>query len=203
MAEPDVLYPHDALPVGSKGRLSSGWWGMVWVVATEASLFGYLLFGYFYIAAQHPGAWPPGGMRPELALPIGGTIVLLAGSATMWWGERGIRRGRSGQLLAGLGLSILLALAFVGLEGVEWSRKAFTPQSDVYGSLYFTITGFHLLHVLVGALMLAALFVWTMLGCFGERRHSTVSIGVVYWHFVTVVWLFVFATFDIAPYLAR
>jgi heme/copper-type cytochrome/quinol oxidase subunit 3 len=59
------------------------------------------------------------------------------------------------------------------------------------------------LHVLVGVLMLALLFVWTCLGYFGARRHSTVSIGVLYWHFVTAVWVAVFLAFYVTPYLAR
>lgn len=201
MAE-NMLYAGHPLPVGSKGRLSSGWWGMLTVLATEAALFAYLLFSYYYIAAQHTGPWPPGGV-PKLELAIPGTIVLLLGSATMAWGEAGVRRGRRGQLLAGLGISIVLALVFVVLEGIEWSRKGFTLMTDAYGSLYFTVTGFHLLHVLVGVLMLAMLFIWSALRYFGVRRHSTVSIAVMYWHFVTAVWVAVFFTFYVTPYLDR
>ena len=201
MAE-NMLYAGHPLPVGSKGRLSSGWWGMLTVLATEAALFAYLLFSYYYIAAQHTGPWPPGGV-PKLELAIPGTMVLLLGSATMAWGEAGVRRGRRGQLLAGLGISIVLALVFVVLEGIEWSRKGFTLMTDAYGSLYFTVTGFHLLHVLVGVLMLAMLFVWSALRYFGVRRHSTVSIAVMYWHFVTAVWVAVFFTFYVTPYLDR
>jgi cytochrome c oxidase subunit III len=202
MAEAATLYDGEALPVGSKGRLSSGWWGMLTVIATEASLFAYLLFSYFYIAAQVTSPWPPEG-RPRLELAIAGTVLLLLGSVTMWWGERGIRAGRRGQLLIGLGVSVLLALAFVGLEGIEWSRKTYTLMSNAYGSLYFTITGFHLLHVLVGVAMLTMLFVWTLLDYFGVRRHSTISIAVMYWHFVAAVWVAVFLTFYVTPYLAR
>ena len=202
MAEDATLYAGGPLPVGSKGRLSSGWWGMLTVLATEAALFAYLLFSYYYIAAQHTGPWPPGGV-PKLELAIPGTIVLLLGSATMAWGEAGVRRGRRGQLLAGLGISIVLALVFVVLEGIEWSRKGFTLMTDAYGSLYFTVTGFHLLHVLVGVLMLAMLFIWSALRYFGVRRHSTVSIAVMYWHFVTAVWVAVFFTFYVTPYLDR
>jgi len=202
MADADRLYAGHALPVGSKGRLSSGWWGMLGVIATEAALFSYLLFSYFYIAAQRVGAWPPSGL-PKLGLAIAGTVVLIAGSVTMWWGERGIRRGRRGPLLLGLGLSILLAIAFIALELTEWTHKGFSVSTDVYGSLYFTMTGFHMLHVIVGVIMLAALFVWACLGYFGMRRHSTVSIGVMYWHFVTVVWVAVFASFYVTPFLAR
>jgi Heme/copper-type cytochrome/quinol oxidase, subunit 3 len=199
-AENDGLWRGEPLPVGSKGRLSSGWWGMIAVIGTEASLFGYLLFSYFYVAAQTVGPWPPRG-KPKLALAIAGTVVLLLGSGTMWWGEKGVRAGKRGQLLFGLGASVLLALAFVALEGKEWSDKGFSLSSDAYSSLYFTVTGFHLLHVIVGAVMLATLFVWTLFGYFGVRRHSTVSIGVIYWHFVTAVWIAVFLTFYATPYL--
>lgn len=197
-----TLYAGEALPVGSKGRLSSGWWGMLALIATEAALFAYLLFSYYYIAAQVVGRWPPDG-PPKLDLAIPGTIVLLLGSLTMWWGEAGVRKGRRSQLLIGLGVSILLALAFIALEGTEWTKKGFSLASDAYGSLYFTVTGFHLLHVIVGVLMLSLLFVWSCLDYFGARRHSTVSIAVMYWHFVTAVWVAVFFTFYVTPYLAR
>lgn len=200
MADATTLYQGQALPIGSKGRLSSGWWGMWTVIATEAALFAYLLFSYFYVGAQSTGRWPPDG-PPPLALAVAGTVVLLVGSVTMWWGERGIRAGNRTQLLIGLGSSVLLAVAFLVLEGIEWSHKSFTPRSHAYGSLYFTVTGFHMLHVIVGVLMLAMLFVWTLLGYFGARRHSTVSIAVMYWHFVAAVWIAVFLSFYAVPYL--
>lgn len=196
------LYGGEALPVGSKGRLSSGWWGMIMVIASEAALFAYLLFSYFYVAAQSKGAWPPGG-PPKLNLAIAGTIILALGSVTMWWGEKGIRAGRQGQLRLGLAASIALGVAFVALEGFEWAHKDFTPASHAYGSLYFTVTGFHLAHVIVGVVMLATLLVWASLGYFGVRRHSTVSIAVLYWHFVTVVWAAVFLAFYVSPYLSK
>ncbi|MBC7484113.1 MAG: heme-copper oxidase subunit III [Rhizobacter sp.] len=201
MADATLLYDGHALPVGSKGRLSSGWWGMLMLILTEAALFAYLLFSYFYISAQAIGKFPPGG-APALDLALPGTAILLVGSVTMWWGERGVRAGRNGQLLIGLAVSILLALAFVGLEGYEWAHKDFTPKSHAYGSLYFTITGFHLAHVLVGVLMLAMLFVWALFGYFGIRRHSAVSIAVMYWHFVTAVWVAVFLTLYVVPRLS-
>jgi heme/copper-type cytochrome/quinol oxidase subunit 3 len=188
------------LPVGSKGRHASGWWGMLSVIATEATLFAYLLFSYFYIASHAVTTWPPHG-PPGLGLAIPGTLVLVAGSGTMWWGERGIARGRAVQLMAGIGLSLLLGIAFIAMEGIEWAGEPFHLASGVYSSLYFTITGFHLAHVVVGLAMLAVLLAWTALGCFDAERHSAVSIGVLYWHFVTIVWLAVFFTFYIAPRL--
>lgn len=173
---------------------------MLTVIATEATLFAYLLFSYFYIASHARGTWPPHGM-PTLTLAIPGTIVLLAGSFTMWWGERGIDRNRPGQLLFGIAASIILGIVFIMLEGREWAGEPFHLASGVYSSLYFTITGFHLAHVVVGLLLLIVLFIWTARGYFDANRHSAASIGVLYWHFITIVWLAVFFTFYIAPRL--
>lgn len=190
-----------ALPIGSKGRLSSGWWGMWTIIGTEAALFAYLLFSYFYLASQVHGAWPPDG-PPKLGIAVPGTVVLLAGSATMWWGERGIRAGRSRQLLLGIAATLALGVVFLGLQMLEWHAKPYGITSHVYGSIYFTVTGFHMVHVAAGLVLLAVLFGWTALGYFGAQRHSAVSIGVIYWHFVTAVWLAVFLTFYVAPYLS-
>jgi cytochrome c oxidase subunit 3 len=196
-----TVYDGMPLPVGSKGRLSSGWWGMWTILGTEAALFAYLLFSYFYVAAQTTGKWPPVG-PPRLQIAIAGTVILFLGSATMWWGERGIRAGRRRQLLLGIAATLVLGIAFLGLQIVEWHAKPFGIGTDVYGSLYFTVTGFHMMHVAIGLLLLAVLFVWTALNYFGAPRHSAVSIGVIYWHFVTAVWIAVFLTFYVAPYLS-
>jgi cytochrome c oxidase subunit III len=95
----------------------------------------------------------------------------------------------------------VLGIVFLGLQMLEWRNKPFSLATNAYSSLYFTITGFHMAHVLAGLVILAFLLVWALLGYFDERRHSAVSIGTIYWHFVTVVWLFVFATIYITPYL--
>jgi heme/copper-type cytochrome/quinol oxidase subunit 3 len=196
-AQMDLARP---LPVGSKGRLSSGWWGMWCVLATEAALFAYLLFSYFYIAAQAPAPFVDGG-APKLTVALPGTLILVAASLTVWWGERGIMRGHAGRLRIGIGATLVLGTIFVALQLHEWRGKKFSVDKDAYGSLFFTITGFHMAHVVFGLLMLLVLLVWASLGYFDQRRHSAVSIGAIYWHFVTVVWLAVFATLYLTPYL--
>jgi heme/copper-type cytochrome/quinol oxidase subunit 3 len=196
-----AAYCGPPLPIGSKGRLSSGWWGMLTVIGTEAALFAYLLFSYFYIGSQAGGAWPPDG-PPKLSIAVTDTVILLLGSATMWWGERGIRQDRRWQLLVGIAATLVLGIVFLFLQGVEWSNKPYTLATSVYASLYFTVTGFHMIHVIVGLLVLLILFVWTSLGYFGTLRHSAVSIGVIYWHFVTAVWIAVFMTFYVTPFLS-
>jgi cytochrome c oxidase subunit 3 len=143
-----------------------------------------------YIAAQAHAPWPTGG-PPKLGIALAGTAILLAASGTVWWGERGIMRGRPGQLRLGLAATLVLGTLFIGLQLYEWRHKPFTLTKDVYGSLFFTITGFHMAHVAAGLVMLLVLLAWSTLGYFDERRHSALSIGAIYWHFVTAVWLVV------------
>ncbi|MBS0331497.1 MAG: heme-copper oxidase subunit III [Proteobacteria bacterium] len=196
----DVLVPAKPLPVAPQGQRASGWYGLMFLIATEAALFVYLLFSYFFLASQAPGAWPPSGAPPILVSAIN-TGVLLASSVTAWWGQKGIEKGQTGRLILGLSLSLILGAVFAGVQAHEWLNKPFTPKTDAYGSLYFTITGVHIAHVLVGLLILACLIVWAAMGRFDARRHLHVTLGVLYWHFVDAVWLVVFTTFFITPRL--
>lgn len=196
----DTTLYQQPLPVGSVGRRSSGWWGMLTLVVTEASLFAYLLFSYFYLASQAHGTWLPTA-TPSLKLALPNTIILIASSFVLWWGERGIRQGQRARLLIATSVTLVMGIIFAILQVKEWHNKSFSISDHAYGSLYYTITGFHMAHVLGGLLILAALLLWTALGHFDERRHSAVSIGAIYWHFVDVVWLAVFSTFYLYPYL--
>jgi len=90
---------------------------------------------------------------------------------------------------------------FVLVQATEWMAKPFTLGSSSFASLYFVTTGFHLAHVIVGLGILAALFVWTALDYFSPRRRLAISAGVIYWHFVDAVWLCVFFTYYVTPYL--
>jgi cytochrome c oxidase subunit 3 len=192
--------PAGALPMGSAGKHASGWFGILALIVTEGSLFFYLLLCYFYLAMQAPVAWPPGG-PPRLMVPALNTLVLLASSLAVWASERAIKRGRRAIALTAMAVAIALGTAFVVVQLGEWRNKAFSLTTHQYGSLYFTITGFHLLHVVIGLGVLLFLFLWMALGYFDERRHAALTIGGVYWHFVDAVWLFVFASLYLTPYL--
>src|ERR1700685_516759 len=160
----DMALRNQTLPVGSFGRRASGWFGVWCVVATEGSIFVYLLFTYFYLASQAVGNWPP-GRAPSLQLAGPNTVILLLSSAALVWAERsGARRASRGRLLGGLALAFVLGCIFVGIQLAEWSSRPFSLSSGTYGAIYFTMTGFHLAHVVVGLLMVALLFVWAGLG---------------------------------------
>jgi heme/copper-type cytochrome/quinol oxidase subunit 3 len=96
---------------------------------------------------------------------------------------------------------LLLGTVFAVVQFFEWHAKAFQLGTSSYASLYFATTGFHIAHVIIGLVVLAAILLWTALDYFSPRRRLTVSAGVLYWHFVDVIWLLVFTTYYITPYL--
>jgi len=188
------------LSVGSIDHRASGWWGMLGVIATEGALFAYLLFSYYYVALQpHTEPWLP-EVPPSLRLALPNTIILILSSVAVWWGERGARKHARWRALLGLAIGFVLGAIFIGIQLMEWHNKSFSVTSHPYGSLYFTITGFHLAHVLMGLFVLLSLIVWIALGYFSAPRDAPISIGSIYWHFVDVVWLTVFFTFYITPH---
>ncbi|MGZ8160095.1 MAG: cytochrome c oxidase subunit 3 [Methylobacter sp.] len=196
----DAIQLDKPLPVGSEGKRSGGWWGVLALIVTEGSLFGYLLFTYFYLASQTEQHWPPEGL-PMLAIPGVNTLILLASSVFVWACERCIQHRQLRWSLASMALAFILGVCFVVIQLNEWGKKSYDMTSNLYGSLYFTITGFHMLHVIIGLIILLMLLLWIALGYFDDRRYAAVTIGGLYWHFVDVVWLFVFTTLYLTPYL--
>lgn len=193
-------YP-PSLPSEVSGSRSPGWWGMVFLIMTEAVLFATFIASYFYVEALSP-QWPLGGIaKPDLTLPIPMTVILLSSSVPLLWAENGIRHGKQGQLRLGFALSFILGAIFLSLQLIEYSRKDFGLRTNVYGSLFFTITGFHGLHVFIGLLLNALMQVRAWLGHFNERRRLALETTAMYWHFVDVVWIFIFTSLYLSPYL--
>ncbi|HEY1781065.1 MAG TPA: cytochrome c oxidase subunit 3 [Roseiarcus sp.] len=195
------IAPRLDLPVGSIGRHANGWWGMMMLLVTEGALFVYLLFAYYYDAVQHSRDWLPDDL-PGFKLSLPDTIILILSSVVVWRGESLLKQGRSaGATAIYLAVGALMGVVFIAVQALEWSGKKFTPFTSSYGSLYFTITGFHMLHVAAGVFILATLSLWCALGYFNRIRSAPVSIGAIYWHFVDAVWLVVFFTFYVTPRL--
>jgi cytochrome c oxidase subunit 3 len=199
MTEVAIAQPKD-LPVGPIGRRGVGYYGVATLIASEAALFTYLLFAYFYTGATAQRGWllEP---HPDLKLAIPNTLLLLASSFVAWFGERGVHAQHRAQALIGFAGAFVMGVIFVIVQWFEWQAKTFSIGTSSYASLYFVTTGFHIAHVVVGLLVLAALFAWTALDYFSPRRRLTVSAGVLYWHFVDIVWIFVFTTYYLTPYL--
>ena len=190
-----------ATPEPLSGSRATAWWGMVALLTTEGTLFLILIFSYFYLRWESP-RWPPEGIPlPSFTYIIPATILLLGSSAPMVWAEMGIKRGNQNALRIGAASAWVMAACFMGLELYEWTHLSFGPKTNAYGSLYFTITGFHLAHLSVALTLSAYLQLRAWLGHFDARRHLAVENVSLYWHFVDAVWIVVFSTVYISPFI--
>lgn len=193
------------LAVETPSGRPTGEWGMFFFVATEATLFACLLASYFYLQFIHGGEWPPAGIeKPKLGKPLIMTVLLVASSGPMIWADWAIRRGRMRQVLVAMPITIVLGLAFLGLQASEYAEKLtkFTPQSNAYGSMFYVITGFHGIHVTIGLIMIGYIWMAAALGKFSAGRHERVRMVSIYWHFVDAVWIFILFTLYLSPHLA-
>ncbi len=136
---------------------------------------------------RHMGAW---------GIPAINTLILLTSGVTVTWAHHGLRAGRRSTLILGLFLTVALGLLFVGLQAYEYihaySDLNLTLGAGIYGSTFFMLTGFHGLHVSIGALMLIVMLARSIAGHFTPERHFAFEATAWYWHFVDVVWLGLF-----------
>ena len=189
------------VPTG-QGR-SLAWWGMVMTILTEGTLFAMLVFVYYYLYSRTP-SWPLGEIRPpELLVVSIRTVLLLASSATMSAADRAIRRGRTGIASVSLVMTVLLGAVFMAGHAEEMLRlpEEFTWATNVYGSLFYVIVNFHGAHLLIGLLMLAFAYVALRRGRYTADSHEGLKVTGMYWHFIDVVWVFVFPTLYLVPHL--
>jgi heme/copper-type cytochrome/quinol oxidase subunit 3 len=174
---------------------------MVVLIMTEAMIFAGLLGSYFFVRATSP-EWPLGGIHPpELARISVFTVVLLGSSLPVFWAEAGIRKGNQRRLRLGLLASFLLGATFMVNLVFEYEELGFGLRDNAYTSLYYAITGLHGLHVVVGLLINLVVQIKAWQGKFSAQRHLTVEIFGLYWHFVDVVWIFVFSSLYVSLHL--
>jgi cytochrome c oxidase subunit III len=189
-----------AKAVGEEGY-PPGWWGMVGLIATEAMIFAGLLSAYFFLRASSP-VWPQGGIEPPPLDRISVfTVVLLGSSIPLFWAEAAVRRNRIGRLRVALFISFLMGAAFLVNQVLEFKDLTFNIRENAYASIFIVTTGLHGLHVVAGLLMSMVVQLKARLGHFNAERHLTVAIFVLYWHFVDVVWIFVFSSLYLSVHL--
>jgi cytochrome c oxidase subunit III len=154
--------------------------GMVVFVASEAMFFATFFGAYFTIYSVNP-VWPPAGfprLEPGLATAL--TVVLVSSSATLQLGIRAIRRDRARVLLGWL---------------YDYSLLGFGVRDGIFGSLFYVMTGLHMAHVFGGVVFLLLVLLQGFGGQLSDASHDSLEAGAIYWHFVDVVWICLFATF--------
>ena len=163
-------------------------------ILSEVMLFGALFAAYFVIRSES-GGWPPDGQeRPELLLPGLNTLLLVSSSFTMQWAVRAIGHGQVAAMRRGVRLTILLGTIFILIQGYEFANNGFGLQAGVFGSTFYTLTGFHGAHVLAGLGVLSIVATRARHGLISREHHTIVEGASYYWHFVDVVWVFLFST---------
>jgi cytochrome c oxidase subunit 3 len=173
--------------------------GIILFIVSEAMMFGAFFAQYFYNRILSD-AWPsrvglpPGFERvPSFPLPVILTVVLVASGFTAHFAQNAIRRDDRDAFQGWLIVTILLGVSFLSGQAYEYTNlivsEGFTITSGIYGSVFFTLTGLHGLHVTVGVLVLIGVLIRAFMGHFSSRSHFGVEGTVLYWHFVDAVWL--------------
>ena len=200
--------PADRLPPNETGleaqpsRFSAGMWAVILFISSEAFFFGALFTTYFFLRARIPEWEPVFGEKPTwqvdpilgIGLPTINTIELLLSSVTMQLAVNAIKKGDRNGLRNWLIPTLILGVLFLIGQGYEYTRLGFLPDNGVFAAVFFTLTGFHGLHVTGGVLMNLYVFARTMGGQFTKNRHLAVEAASIYWHFVDVVWIGLFFT---------
>ena len=186
---------HAARPADAAAERTTLLLGVRLFILSEVMLFGAFFTAYFVLRFQAP-RWPPQGDvdRPELLLVGINTLILLASSVTMQWATRRIARGDAAGLRRGLAATLLLGAVFLVVQGYEFATNGFGFADGIFGSTFYTLTGFHGAHVLAGLLLIGAVANRARLGLIDQARHTAVEAVGYYWHFVDVVWVFLFVT---------
>jgi heme/copper-type cytochrome/quinol oxidase subunit 3 len=175
------------------------------VVGTEAMFFLSLIVAFVYFSLA------PGFKHLQLSvLDIKSTgifsLFLFSSSFTYWRAESNYRRGNMNRLKIWLLFTLLLGLIFLGGQGKEYLKlfhEHVNISSDTFGTSFFTLTGFHGLHVLVGLIIISIVTGLAFLGDFDIDESSVIRTVGIYWHFVDIVWVFVFLVIYVVPYLNR
>ena len=153
----------------------------------------------------YEAAWPtngPGAVGGQFSameawgIPALNTLILLTSGATITWAHWGLKENRRSHLIVGLLVTILLGVTFLSLQAYEyrhaWHEMNLTLGSGIYGSTFYMLTGFHGLHVTIGAIMLTVMLIRALRGHFTPKNHFAFEAAAWYWHFVDVVWLGLF-----------
>ena len=182
-------------------------YGMILFIASEVMFFVAWFWAFFdaslftnesiqYARVQFTGGvWPPKGTEvlDPLNLPLLNTLILLTSGTTVTWAHHALLHNDRRGLKIGLWLTIILGATFTCVQAWEYAHAPFAFKNTIYGATFFMATGFHGAHVLIGTIFLIVCLVRSYAGQFTPKQHLGFEFAAWYWHFVDVVWLFLFS----------
>ena len=173
-------------------------YGMILFIASEVMFFLAWFWAFFdssiFPQAAIGGHWPPKGIEVlnPWGFPLLNTLILLCSGTTVTWAHHSLIHGDRHGLKLGLLLTILLGLTFTSIQAYEYAHAPFAFKGNIYGATFFMATGFHGFHVIVGTIFLTVCLIRANRGDFTPKQHFGFEAAAWYWHFVDVVWLFLF-----------
>nr|ARH54733.1 cytochrome c oxidase subunit 3 [Trigonopterus sp. 2 AH-2016] len=173
-------------------------WGMILFITSEIFFFMAFFWAYFH-ASLSPSVelgmnWPPKGISPfnPLEIPLLNTLVLLSSGLSITWSHHCLMENNYYQTIFSLMITVILGFYFTALQMFEYIEAPFTIADSVYGSTFFMTTGLHGLHVIIGSLFLFICLIRMYFNHFSSTHHFGFEAAAWYWHFVDVVWLFLY-----------
>nr|AMW67948.1 cytochrome c oxidase subunit III [Stenobiella sp. YW-2016] len=173
-------------------------WGMILFIISEVFFFISFFWAFFHSSLTPTIElglnWPPYGINPfnPLEIPLLNTVILLSSGVTITWAHHALMNNNYTQTIQGLLFTVLLGIYFSILQGFEYMEAPFSIADSVYGSTFFMATGFHGLHVLIGTTFLLVCLIRQINFHFSMNHHFGFEAAAWYWHFVDVVWLFLY-----------
>ena len=185
---------HHGPPIANQSsRINSSVLGMLLFIASEIMLFGSFFTAYFFVRVVNGIDWPPHPFHLPVFVAGVNTAILVTSSFTMHWALQSIKRNNRRGLQAGLVLTILMGTAFLITQFIEYAHVGFNTSDGAFASVFFGLTGLHGAHVFVGLTLLTIAAVRAFRGHYSPEHHHGVELPGIYWHFVDVMWIVVYA----------
>uniref|UniRef100_A0AAU6PC02 Cytochrome c oxidase subunit 3 n=1 Tax=Dusuna sp. TaxID=3133678 RepID=A0AAU6PC02_9HEMI len=172
--------------------------GMVMFILSEIMFFISFFWGFFH-SSLCPGVevginWPPGGVKTfnPMNIPMLNTMILLSSGMTMTWSHNSLLLMYYDDMIKGLLMTVILGFYFSLLQLYEYMESPFCMCDSIYGSLFFMMTGFHGLHVIIGTLFIMIILMRSLMLHFSSLHHIGFEASSWYWHFVDLIWLFLY-----------
>nr|YP_010946315.1 cytochrome c oxidase subunit III [Allacta bruna]WGO57033.1 cytochrome c oxidase subunit III [Allacta bruna] len=173
-------------------------WGMILFIISEIFFFISFFWAFFHSSLTPTidigSIWPPKGILPfnPLQIPLLNTTILLSSGVTITWSHHSLMENNYNQTLQGLFFTVTMGIYFTMLQMYEYFQSPFTIADSIYGSSFFMATGFHGLHVIIGTMFLITCMLRHISLHFSSNHHFGFEAAAWYWHFVDVIWLFLY-----------
>jgi cytochrome c oxidase subunit 3 len=168
--------------------------GMLLFIISEVMVFGAFFTAYFCIRVAQGDPWPAPGTTLPVEVAGVNTAILVSSSMTMHWAQTAIKNGNRFGLKAGMLTTFLLGCTFLFIQINEYANIGFAPQDGAQQTIFYSLTGLHGAHVLIGLLLLLFVTIRSFRGHYTPEEHRGVEVPGIYWHFVDAMWLVVFFT---------